>query len=65
MSQGTEDLAQGGADTPTDEGGTEQELTTDTEQLEDGAEAEDEFDDLEHEGKQYRIPKALKGGFMM
>jgi len=65
LSQGTEDFAQGGADTPTDEGGVEQELTTDTEQLEGDAEVEEEFDDLEHEGKQYRIPKALKGGFMM
>jgi len=65
LSQGTEDFAQGGADTPTNEGGTEQELTTETEQLEGDAEVEEELDDLEHEGKQYRIPKALKGGFMM
>src|SRR5262249_45661191 len=55
----------GGADTPTDEGGVEQELTTDAEQLEGDAEVEEELDDLEHEGKQYRIPKVLKGGFMM
>jgi hypothetical protein len=65
MSDGTEDLAQTGAETPADEGGIEQELIADTEQLEDGAEVEEELEDLEHGGKQYRIPKALKGGFMM
>jgi hypothetical protein len=61
MSDGTEELDPIATETPSDQAGDDvADQAVDT-----GEEEAEELDDLEHDGKQYRIPKALKGGFMM